>query len=191
MFVDTMRDARYVSMGANGIFSTTARGLADPPQPRLSALVQQQIVEMSLDGLLSVVKVKHKSVGVLLTGAGERQPDRTLYRIAGEFSTAGAFVLQAFLAMAPAAPTAAAAGQVVALPIWLQQSVGGVLSLNELVSLAPPGVVASVNYTNRALVIGIAVVNYTAATVAAEVVGQWSVQRLIGPSPRTIDRRLV
>ena len=191
MFVDTMRDARYVSMGANGIFGTTARGLADAPQPRLSALVQQQIVEMSLDGLVSVVKVKHKSVGVLLTGAGERQPDRTLYRIAGEFATPGGCVLQAFLAMAPAAPTAAAAGQVVALPIWLQQSVGGLLSLNELVSLAPPGVVASVNYTNRALVVGIAVVNYTGATVNAEVVGQFSVQRLIGPSPRTIDRRLV
>ena len=111
MFVDTMRDARYVSMGANGIFGTTARGLADAPQPRLSALVQQQIVEMSLDGLVSVVKVKHKSVGVLLTGAGERQPDRTLYRIAGEFATPGGCVLQAFLAMAPAAPTAAAAGR--------------------------------------------------------------------------------
>ena len=178
-------DALWTPMDVNhGTFATGETTIAAAPRPRYPATVHHTIGHFSCRSAVQVSSQRAKALGMLMVGAGERAPDRTPYRVRGHFFSP-ALRLQAFYAMAPASPSAAAAGEVVSETLVFDAEVGGVLDIDDVIMIAPP---ATANL-GRALVFGIQAINSTGSAVTGFVAGTFSCQRLIGPPPSFVDRR--
>lgn len=187
-FGDAQRDIQLVKLGVTDAFATNDVSLAGVPDMRSDGLIHVDNAELRLLESLQIAASESKSVGVYFPGPDGVGPDRTMYRVTG--AVFSAHNLSFVMAIGPAAPSSAAAGESLALPLPLESSVGGLMILDEFVAVDPFGSISGTDYSGRPLAFGVIARNFTSAAVTALVEGHVSIQRLVGPTPRMIDRRI-